>query len=111
MLDTKRAYAVAGDGAKPGERRRMTIEHGDDGAMGRQLLEQPLDMGACMHQAALARPLRRGPAGIEAVGGGHREQPDVTAVLRPQPPPPGRLPRAGARVDAAEPRGRARPAP
>src|SRR5262249_54149287 len=95
MLDTERAYAVAGDGAKPGERRRMTIEHGDDGAMGRQLLEQPLDMGACMHQAALARPLRRGPAGIEAVGGSHRGQPDVTAGPPPPPRPPGPRPPGG----------------
>ena len=37
-----------------------------------------------MHQPALARPLRRGPACIEPVGGRDREQADVAAVFRHQ---------------------------
>ena len=37
-----------------------------------------------MDQAALARALRGGPAGIEPVGRGDREQADIAAVLRHQ---------------------------
>src|SRR5262249_39668054 len=57
MLDPERAHAVTGDGAEPGERRRMTVEHGDDAAMRRHVVEQPLHMRARMDEAALARPL------------------------------------------------------
>ena len=84
MLDAERARAMAGDRAEPGQRRRVAVEHGDDAAMRRHVGEQPLDMRARMHQAALARALRRGPAGIEPVGRGDREQADVAAVLRHQ---------------------------
>ena len=35
-------------------------------------------------EAALARALRRGPAGVEPVGRGDRQQPDVAAILRHQ---------------------------
>ena len=85
MLDAERPDAMAGDRAQPAERRRMTVEHADNAAMPRQAGEQPLDMGAGMDQAALARPPCRGPAGIEPVGGGDREQPDVAAIFRHQP--------------------------
>src|SRR5262249_42860041 len=37
MLDAERAHAMAVDGAEPGERRRMAVEHGDDAAMGRDI--------------------------------------------------------------------------
>ena len=84
MLDAERAHAVAAHGAEPGERRRMAVEHGDDAAMGRHLGEQPLDMAARVHQAALARAARRRPAGIEPVGGGHGEKADIAPVLRHQ---------------------------
>ena len=50
----------------------------------RQAGEQPLDMRAGMDQAALARAARRGPAGIEPVGRGDGEKPDIAAVFRHQ---------------------------
>ena len=84
MLDAERPHAMAVDRAEPGERRRMAVEHGDDAAMRRHVGQQPLDMRAGMHEAALARALRRGPAGVEPVGRGHGEQADVAAVLRHQ---------------------------
>src|ERR1700676_5322387 len=37
MLDAERPHPMAADRAEPGERRRMTIEHGDEAAMGRQV--------------------------------------------------------------------------
>ena len=48
---------------------------------GGSVAEQPLDMAARMDEAALARPLRRRPAGVEPVGGGDGEQADVAPVL------------------------------
>ncbi len=63
----------------------MAVEHRDDAAVRRQIGEQPLDVRAGMDEAALARALRRGPAGVEPVGRGDGEQADVAAVLRHQP--------------------------
>src|SRR5689334_20030274 len=51
-----------------------------------------------MHETTLARALRSGPAGIEAVGGGDSEEPDVAAVLRHQPDRLDRLRRDRARI-------------
>src|SRR5262249_61093751 len=65
MLAAERAHAMALDGAEPGERRRMAVEHGDDAAMGRHIGHELFDMGTRVHEAALARALRRGPAGVE----------------------------------------------
>ena len=48
-------------------------------------VEQPLDVRAGVDEAALARPQRRGPAGVEPVGRGDGEEADVAAVLRHQP--------------------------
>src|SRR5580692_1975042 len=84
MLDTERPHAVAMDGAEPGQGRRMTVEHADDAAMPRHVGEQPLDVGAGVNQTALARPARRGPAGIEAVRRRDGQKPDVAAILRHQ---------------------------
>ncbi len=85
VLDPERTHAMAVHGAEPGERRRMTVEHRHDPAVGWHVGEEFLDVRARMHQAALARPLRRGPAGIEPVGRGDGEQAHVAAVLRHQP--------------------------
>jgi hypothetical protein len=41
--------------AEPGERRRMTIEHGDEAAMGRQVDKQPFDMRARVDKDPLSR--------------------------------------------------------
>ncbi|MFL5122036.1 MAG: hypothetical protein ACJ8C8_16435, partial [Microvirga sp.] len=54
-------------------------------AVGRQIREQPLDMAAGVHEPALAGPLRRRPAGVEPVGRGDGEKPDVAAVLGHEP--------------------------
>ena len=51
-----------------------------------------------MHQAAFARALRRGPAGIEPVGRGDREQADVAPVLRHQADGGDRFRRDGAAI-------------
>src|SRR5262245_17704458 len=39
MLDPERSYPVAVDGAEPGERRRMAVQHRDDAAMRGQLIK------------------------------------------------------------------------
>ena len=75
---------MAVHGAQPRQRRRMSVEHADDAAMRRQAGEQALDMGAGVHEAALARAAGRGPAGVEPVGRGHGKKPDVAAVFRHQ---------------------------
>ena len=74
------------DAAEPGERRRMAVDHGDDAAMGRHVGEAAARYGerACA-SAALAGALGRGPAGVEPVGRGDREQADIAAVLGHQP--------------------------
>jgi hypothetical protein len=60
VLDAERTHPMTAHGAEPGERRRVTVEHGDDAAMGRHLGKQPLDMGACVHEPrARARGWRR----------------------------------------------------
>ena len=76
----------------------MAVEHGDDAAVRRQIGEQPLDVAAGVDEAALARPLRRRPAGVEPVGRGDGEQPDVAAVLGHEPDRLDRLRRDRARV-------------
>ena len=84
--------------AEPGERRRMAVEHRDEAAMGRHVAEQPLDMAAGVDEAALAGPLRRRPAGVEPVGGGDGEQPDIAPVLGHQADRLDRLRRDRARI-------------
>src|SRR5580704_19384618 len=81
MLDAERPHAMAVDGAEPRQGRRMAVEHADDAAMAWQAGEQPLDMGAGVNQAALARPARRGPAGIETVRRSDGQEADVAAVF------------------------------
>jgi hypothetical protein len=81
VLDTKRANAMTADRADPGKGRRVAIEHRHDAAMGRQIGEQALDMRTRMHKPALARSLRRGPAGVETVRRGDGEEAYVPAVL------------------------------
>jgi hypothetical protein len=61
-------------------------------------LEQALDMGARVDQPRLAGPLRRRPAGVEPIGGGDRDQPDVAPVLRHQADRLDRLRRDGAGI-------------
>ena len=71
--------------AEPGERRRMPVETVTRPQWGGTSAKQPFDMARGMHEAALAGPLRRGPAGIEPVGRGHREKADIAPILGDQP--------------------------
>src|SRR5690606_8882826 len=63
VLHSEGTGAVAADGAQPGERRRVAVEHRHDAAVGRQLLEEPLDMASGVNETALAGAARRRPAG------------------------------------------------
>ncbi len=54
--------------------------------MRRQVGQQPLDVAAlACATPALARPLRRGPAGIEPVGRGDGQEADIAPVLAISP--------------------------
>ena len=81
VLDAQRAHAMTEDCADPGEGGRMAVDRGDHAAVRRHVCEQPLDVRARMHEAALARALRRSPAGIEPVGRRDREEANVSAIL------------------------------
>src|SRR6478736_2128208 len=65
-----------------GERCRMPVEHGDDAAMGRHVRKQALDMRARVHETALSRALRCGPAGVEPVSRCNGKEADIAAILR-----------------------------
>src|ERR1044071_2255605 len=65
MLDAERAGAMAKDRAKPAERRRMRVADRHDAAMRRHIGKEALDVRARVHQPALARALRGGPARSE----------------------------------------------
>ncbi len=54
-LDAERARAVARDGAEPGERRRVAVEHGDEAAARGHVGQQALDVARGAELAALAR--------------------------------------------------------
>ena len=57
VLDAQGAYAMAGNGAKPCEGRRMAVKHGDNPAMRWHVAKQPLDVRACVDETALRRAL------------------------------------------------------
>src|SRR5688500_6878582 len=67
VLDAKRAGAVTVHRAEPTERRGVGVADRDQRTMRRQPAQQPLDVRLGMSAAALARALRRGPSGVEAV--------------------------------------------
>ena len=81
MLDAEWTYPMTRNSAEPRECRRVSVEYGDQAAIGRHITEQPLDMRTRMDKAALARALSRGPPCVEPVGGGYCEQADIAAVL------------------------------
>src|SRR4029079_16972754 len=74
MLDAEWPHPMAVYGAEPGECCGMTIEHRHDAAMGRYVGQKFLDMRAGMNEAALARALRRGPAGVKPIRRRHGEK-------------------------------------
>src|SRR5437870_1611351 len=81
MLDAERLEAVAAYAAEPAQCRWMAVDHADDAAVARQRRQQPLDMAEVARSAVLtADPARRGPAGMQAVGRGDRQQADIAAA-------------------------------
>ena len=62
----------------------MPVEDGDEPQCG-GTPESSRSMWLCAAIAVLPCAARRGPAGVEPIGGGDREQPDVAPVLRHQP--------------------------
>src|SRR5258708_40171111 len=67
MLDAERLEAVAAHAAEPSQRRRMTVDDGDDAAVARQRRQKPLDVADMLRSAgAAAGPASRGPAPMTA---------------------------------------------
>jgi hypothetical protein len=63
----------------------MAVDHGDDAAVARQRRQQFFDMAEMLRAAAVAaRFARRGPARMQPVGRGNREQADIAAALADQ---------------------------
>ena len=81
MLDPERNGLMPADGAEPGQRRRMPVNHGDEFAVRRQVPHQGFDMGFGGRTAACPRPLGGRPSRIEAVGRGHRQHAHVVPTL------------------------------
>ena len=54
MLDAERFQAMAAHAAEPGQRRRVSVDHGHEAAIARQRREQLFDMGQMRHAAAIA---------------------------------------------------------
>ena len=71
--------------AEPAERRRMAVEHGDDAAIARQRRQQILDMAEILRAAVVAAQFpRRGPARMQPVGRGDRQQANVATAFADQ---------------------------
>src|SRR5436190_16238027 len=79
MLDAERTRAMSVHGAEPRESRGMSVEHGDDAAVGRNLSEQFFDMRARVNEAALTCPLSGGLPGIEPTRRSDSEKAHVAA--------------------------------
>ena len=85
MLDAERLDAVAADAAEPAQRRRMAVNDSDDAAIARQRRQQILDVAEdCVAAAVAAQFSRSGPADMQPVGGGDREQADVAMAFADQ---------------------------
>ena len=85
MLDAERFDPMAAHAAEPAERRRMAVDHGDDAAVARQRRQQFFDMAEMLRPAAVAAQLsRRGPARMQPVGRGDRQQADVAPAFADQ---------------------------
>src|SRR5512133_2585940 len=85
MLDPERAGAVTINRAKPGERRRMAVNHRHEWAMRGNIGEQALDVASRVNEPVLACALRGHPAGIEPIGGSDCEKSDVAPVFADKP--------------------------
>ena len=85
VLDPMRDHPVPGHRAEPRQRRRVSVDRRDQRAVGGQLAEQRFHMRARLRIAARPVPLRRGPAGVEPVRRGHRQNPHVAPVLADHP--------------------------
>ena len=58
---------VTDDTAKPGEGRRMSINHSNQQAVAWNVAQQALNLASCRVIAALAGALRGMPTGVEAI--------------------------------------------
>src|ERR1700724_2083517 len=85
MLDAERFDAVAADAAEPAERRWMAVDHGDDAAVARQRRQHSFDMAEMRQPAAVAAHFSgRGPARMQPVRRGDRQEPDIPAAFADQ---------------------------
>src|ERR1700677_805058 len=99
MLDAEGFDPVAAHAAEPTQCRRMAVDHGDDAAIPRQRRQQFLDMAEMLGPAAVAAQLAcRGPARMQPVRRGDRQQADIPAAFADQPDRLDRLGRHGADI-------------
>ena len=81
VVDAERIGAVARHAAEPREARGMPVDDGDERGVRPEGTEQPLDVRRRARRTLGTGALRGRPAGVEAIGGGHGEQPCPRAVL------------------------------
>ena len=94
-LDAQGMDAVSGNGAEPGQRGRVAVDHGDERGVRGEVGEQPLDMRAS--PPALAA--RGKPAGVEPICGRHRQDPRAGNLFLDLPVRSRDLGRDGAGID------------
>ena len=85
MFDPHRDRLMTGDSAQPGQRRRMTVDDGDDFAVTRKVGHQGLDMRLRRFVAAGPGTLGRSPAGVQPVSRRHGQHPNIPAALPDDP--------------------------
>ena len=73
VLDAQGAYAMAGDGAKPCEGRRMAVKHADDPPIRRHDAKQPLGYASVRAPDRAHALVAQRSARVEPVGGSDRE--------------------------------------
>lgn len=81
MLHSQWADAMTVDRTEPRQGRRMAIKDSDEAAMGRDLHQQTLNVGAGVQEPVFTGTAGRGPAGVEAIGRCDSEQADVAPIL------------------------------
>ena len=81
VLDPERHSTVPGDSSEPGERCGMTVDDGDERAMGGQCAEQPLSKALRTDVSSATGAASCCPACIQSVCRCDGKDPDVTATL------------------------------
>ena len=75
--------AVISDNGCSAEGGRMAVDQGDQAGIGRQRRQQAFDLGLFVAgRCPLAGPQGRVPAGVEAVGRGHGQEPGAGDVFQ-----------------------------